>query len=177
MNLLLRFVIFRFHRGSLRESMKTAMVFLDESIMKSYIASKENIPVEDVIIDEESFCDERVGWLDSHMVRAREGYAIGYYATQFPEHFPKPETLDMTIADHIRAMDDAHLHHYLWGIQWEAINKGTASRDEWHKFLDSKIPLRPFTIRGCKCYILGLDISVDAEGVTTLTATEEEVKE
>lgn len=63
---------FRFHRGSLDESLKTTQIFDDVNDMKDAIIHEYspfmNITRSNVTIDETSFVDPRVDWPNCHHV-------------------------------------------------------------------------------------------------------------
>lgn len=104
-------IIYRTQRGNLEESMKGAVTFNSEKMMKEFIVNNHNeymdtigcnaiethITVNDVVIDDKVTNDDRIGWEDTRYVCLKKGYgkdymkeygcpqAIGYCATIFPE--------------------------------------------------------------------------------------------
>lgn len=104
-------IIYRTQRGNLEESMKGAITFNSEKMMKEFIVNSHNeymdtigcnaiethITVNDVVIDDKVTNDDRIGWEDTRYVCLKKGYgkdymkeygcpqAIGYCATIFPE--------------------------------------------------------------------------------------------
>lgn len=61
-------IIYRPHRGSLKDSMDEAKEFTSELEMKKYIInqySKGTINIEDIVIDDGNINDDRIGWKDS----------------------------------------------------------------------------------------------------------------
>ena len=71
-------ILFRFHRGSYNESMKTTKQFVTVNEMKDYIASK-GYSKEDIIIEKSHKLDTRNGW-DTHYVCIKDYGCIGMCA-------------------------------------------------------------------------------------------------
>jgi hypothetical protein len=63
-------IIYRPHRGGLVESMKESEIFDDEDQLKNHIIKKWEglISFEDIVINDDSVNDERIGWKDSRYV-------------------------------------------------------------------------------------------------------------
>lgn len=93
-------IIFRPQRGKLADSMNEAIRFKDEDEMKRYIVELYRRPngmktfnVEDIVLDDKVFNDQRIGWEDSRYVCikkfGRDIYdipqCIGMCATKFPQ--------------------------------------------------------------------------------------------
>ena len=57
-------IIARLHRGGLAESLATQKTFENINSMKKWFVEQYNksFSVDDIIIDEESFYDNRIGW-------------------------------------------------------------------------------------------------------------------
>ena len=63
-------VIYRPHRGRLTDSMLEANEFNNEQEMKEYIVKQCNnyFSVNDIVISDESYNDDRIGWKDTRYV-------------------------------------------------------------------------------------------------------------
>ena len=66
-------IIYRPHRGSLREAMLEAREFENEELMKEHIVKHWNglIYMEDIVIDDITIDDDRNGWKDTRYVCTR----------------------------------------------------------------------------------------------------------
>lgn len=90
-------IIYRPHKGSIDESMQQAKEFLSEQEMKEFIVNDWNnlFDVDDIVINEESHEDRRIGWRNVRMVTTKRmgdqdnialygcPQAIGYCATDY----------------------------------------------------------------------------------------------
>jgi hypothetical protein len=90
-------IIYRPHRGTLKESLSEKKEFETVSDMKDYIVIQWNgfIEKEDIVIDYKEINDERIGWKDTKRIcvnkLGNEDYmkiygcsqCIGYYATNY----------------------------------------------------------------------------------------------
>lgn len=70
-------IVYRPHRGSLEDAMKEVKTFDNWYQMTHYIANNWNFAVgkkvidsDDIVMDDKSVNDDRVGWKDVHMVLA-----------------------------------------------------------------------------------------------------------
>lgn len=104
-------IIYRHHRGSLEESMKTMREFSSFEELQDYIIEYMkpygNLVREDIVASGyPSFHDERTGWVDTDMICIREyedvsdkkwykfyfggeydsPQCIGYFATKYPSY-------------------------------------------------------------------------------------------
>lgn len=69
-------VIYRSHAGTLEQAMKSKVEFSDFDEMKSYIVhqwtescfGRAPFCADDIVIDDEPFCDSRIGWQDARHV-------------------------------------------------------------------------------------------------------------
>lgn len=92
-------IIYRPHRGSLKDAMAEARVFADAEEMKRWIVADSAkafgsplFSVDDIVLDEEVIADTRNGWNDTRYVCVKrygdELYpvpqCIGMCATNFP---------------------------------------------------------------------------------------------
>lgn len=72
-------LIYRPHRGSLAEAMKEAKTFNSLEDIKNYVANEWNnlwryqiLNQDDIVLDEESHDDDRIGWKDVHYLCAKK---------------------------------------------------------------------------------------------------------
>jgi hypothetical protein len=67
--------LYRDHRGSLDDSMKTVQYFRDRHRLEAYLASDlasfNAVLIRDSIVVEPYASDDRIGWNDTHIVRGR----------------------------------------------------------------------------------------------------------
>jgi hypothetical protein len=81
-------IIYRPQRGSLFDAMAEAKEFKNEAQMKEYIVSQWNghILTQDIIIEAEPACDDRIGWKDTRHVCIKrlgtEDYLVKYGCPQ-----------------------------------------------------------------------------------------------
>lgn len=66
-------LIYRPHRSSLAEAMKEAKTFNSFEDIKNYVVNEWNnlwgyqiLNTDDIVLDEESYDDDRIGWKDVH---------------------------------------------------------------------------------------------------------------
>lgn len=66
-------LIYRPHRGSLAGAMKEAKTFNSFEDIKNYVVNEWNnlwgyqiLNTDDIVLDEESYDDDRIGWKDVH---------------------------------------------------------------------------------------------------------------
>lgn len=90
-------IIYRPHRGSLTDAMEEAKEFNSLQEMKEYIVGQWNgyITVDDIVLDNDTICDDRINWDDVRYVCTKrmgsEDYiekygvpqCIGYCATVY----------------------------------------------------------------------------------------------
>lgn len=93
-------IIYRPHRGGLKEAMKETVEFRTCEEMKAYIVEQHTDPefgpafdVKDIVLGEETMDDYRNGWHDTRYVCIRRYYnngyfppaPIGFFATDYEE--------------------------------------------------------------------------------------------
>lgn len=86
-------IIYRPHRGGLRESMAEAREFESVEAMKEHIVRQHTdeelgpaFDANDIMIDDDPVIDRRVGWYDSNYVLAKRYYNDDYVAKYgFPQ--------------------------------------------------------------------------------------------
>lgn len=93
-------IIYRPHRGSLKDAMAEARIFQSVEEMKAWIVENSKqafgVPlfsVDDIVIDQESIVDSRNGWNDTRYVCVKQyggevypiPQCIGMCATDFPK--------------------------------------------------------------------------------------------
>lgn len=95
-------IIFRFHRGLLADSMETAKEFQTEEEMKEYIVSyyeKEYgfklLDVDDIVINEETMNDDRIGWKDTRYV-----YTKRFMNENYMEKYGSPQCIGMCATEY-----------------------------------------------------------------------------
>lgn len=78
-------IIYRPHRGGLRESMAEAREFESVEAMKEYIVQQhmdeelgQALSVDDVVLGAEKFHDERIGWWKGYLVCTKRYYSEDY---------------------------------------------------------------------------------------------------
>lgn len=86
-------IIFRSHKGSLEESMKTVIEFENLTKLKEYLVEKwfNYFDIEDIVIADDATNDSRIGWVDTRNVCIkrfnneiyRTPQCIGMCATQY----------------------------------------------------------------------------------------------
>lgn len=90
-------IIYRPHRGSLRDAMKEVREFNTEQEMKEFIVEQwdNNFSEDDIVLDDEIINDNRIGWKNTRYVGTKRfgdqdnialyGYpqCIGMCATQY----------------------------------------------------------------------------------------------
>ena len=95
-------VIYRPHRGRLDEAMAEAREFESFEEMKQYIVDeskqywgKPAFDVTDIVIDEETSPDDRIGWKDERYVCVNR-----YFGEDYMEKYRTPQCIGMCATDY-----------------------------------------------------------------------------
>lgn len=95
-------IIYRPHRGGLRESMAEAREFESVEAMKKYIVEQNTIPewgrpfsVKDIVVRKSEGADERVGWKNVRRVCIKR-----YYVQDYIELFGAPQCIGHCATDY-----------------------------------------------------------------------------
>lgn len=138
-------IVYRPHRGSLEDAMKEVKTFDNWYQMTHYIANNWNLAVgrkvinpDDIVMDDKSVNDDRVGWKDVHMVLATR---IGN--DNFMEKYGNPQcigycTYDVSSVGNLSKQNSTSSENFYWvKIQYDDDEKRRHFQTPFVLFADS----------------------------------------